>query len=616
MRKLRESLLRIPEKHWYIILPALGILLRILYLYQYSSSLLFDCAIGPDVQEYYERAVDVLNGAFFSAGIDHHAPLYSWCLAGMLYLAGGAIPLVRAFQLLLNFGGWLLFFLILRRSPGIPRKVSWTFLTLGMLYPVPIFHQSQLIAESILLPLLAGCFYFLFRSPGRGNEKFIFPAGLFAGLAGITHPLTLMFAGFLFLSCCFKRKWSRALLFAVGCALPVLPVSLYNSVQAGRPVPVQAGGGFNFYLGNNPEATGGCYLRPGAEWDRVHAEAAREAALDGSNSDKIFVGKALDFFRKSPGAATKLFFQKAFLVFHPRELISGADPEALIKETPVMQLGVRLTLPLFILAACGIAIGWRRRRGYYGMFYLLLFSMWAAQTLTVCSGRYRTAMIPAVLFFAAVAASRLKWYYTFLILLLGLSIHFAGAYGEAEAASLRGEAAYVKRDFETAKRELEFAAKRIDAPARFDNLLGSIAAQTGDFAAAEFYFRHLTEELPYRPEGWMNLANLFAGDPARQKEAEATYRTALKLTPEYADLHYNFGLFLQQAKRYDEAAQEFAETLRLLPGHAAAANGLGTVAFLSGKPEEALRYFELAARLDPQYKGNLDIARKEVEKRK
>ena len=124
-----------------------GILLRVWYLYDFSGAPNFAVAAGADVEEYFQRARELLAGVWFPAEPDIHAPVYSWFLALALKLFNGGIPGVRILQCLLNYGAWFAFYLLLR-SEGAAEKLRIGFLALGMLMPLPVFYQCELVSES------------------------------------------------------------------------------------------------------------------------------------------------------------------------------------------------------------------------------------------------------------------------------------------------------------------------------------------------------------------------------------------------------------------------------------------------------------------------------------
>ncbi len=612
-----------PERHAPLrpvfLLAAAGLVLRGIYWADYAASPLFDLAVGPDVTEYDARAREILSGIFLPRDAELHAPLYSWFLALLYRIGGGSIPLVRAVQLLLNWGAWIGLFTLLTRLRGIPRKAPLWFLALAMLYPVPFFHQAELISEALLLTLLAGmlaALHFAERSRNRLERLRRCPvAGALAGLAAITHPMSLAFLGVELLWFCRRKQFHAALLFLAGALVLILPVSAVNSACAGRPVLIQANSAFNLWLGNNPDATGSCYIRPGTQWRTLHREAEQEAAERGVTIDRVWFGRVLSFWLHHPLDTLRLVCVKAGKVWYWRELAAGADPEFLIRRSTLIRFGGVLTLPLFFFALAGVV---RERKRFLPCrhFYLLLGAFFLMQLLTVTSGRYRLAMLPAVFFFAACALVRFQWKRRWYIpaFLLAASLLLQGRdAGRAEAAALLGEAAFRKGEFIEAKRLLTQANREIDDIPRFGNLLGGIAMAEGDAAAAEHAFRRILADDPADADARMNLGNLCSALPGREQEAEEHYRRALALRPDYADLHFNYGFFLQRQRRWSEAADAFRKALECNPAHAAAYNSLGILAMEEHRFREAAECFTRAAELEPGnpgYQANREAARR------
>ena len=102
-----KALLRERETRYAALLALVGVLLRVWYLYDFSGAPNYAVAAGADVEEYFQRAKELLFGVCFPAEPDIHAPVYSWFLALALKLFNGSIPAVRILQCALNCGAWL-----------------------------------------------------------------------------------------------------------------------------------------------------------------------------------------------------------------------------------------------------------------------------------------------------------------------------------------------------------------------------------------------------------------------------------------------------------------------------------------------------------------------------
>jgi hypothetical protein len=79
----------------------------------------------------------------------------------------------------------------------------------------------------------------------------------------------------------------------------------------------------------------------------------------------------------------------------------------------------------------------------------------------------------------------------------------------------------------------------------------------------------------------------------RLDEAEASYRQAIALKPDYAEAFSNLGIALQELGRKKEAEVSYTQALALKPDFAIANHNVGVLFFESGQYNLAAKHFEL-----------------------
>jgi tetratricopeptide (TPR) repeat protein len=127
---------------------------------------------------------------------------------------------------------------------------------------------------------------------------------------------------------------------------------------------------------------------------------------------------------------------------------------------------------------------------------------------------------------------------------------------------------------------------------------GQAALRSGDVATAE---RELARAVALAPglEGpALSLAQIDRTRGRRDAEIEHA-RQAVTATPKDAAAHYVLGNALASARRLDEAEAEYREALRLHPDYAGAEENLGVLYKWRGDLRSALPHFQKALALDP-----------------
>ena len=139
---------------------------------------------------------------------------------------------------------------------------------------------------------------------------------------------------------------------------------------------------------------------------------------------------------------------------------------------------------------------------------------------------------------------------------------------------------------------------RQDAEALF--YLGNRRLESDDRTGAEACFREAVTLVPDFAEALGNLAILLE-QREQLDEAESCYRRALAIDPAMISCSSNWGNFLINRKRYPEALQACEHTLALAPARPQAWTHLGVLHASMQHEEEAERCHRKAMALDPDY---------------
>jgi len=257
--------------------------------------------------------------------------------------------------------------------------------------------------------------------PGSGNTRLPFAtAGLLFGLEMLNRPNAgIAVAGVIAGLLAVRRIRGAALLIAGAC-LALAPVVARNAIVSRQFALISSQGGLNFYIGNNPGATGQYLEVPGvraniegqADDTRKVAERAVGHALTDAEVSAYFTGEAMHWMREHPHKAVRLFVKKLALTLNARhQWLDFSYPYYAYDTGSMLWLlasGPWLLVPLGIAGlAAGAAAG--RRKDYY---VWASFAPWYACGVAVffVAERYRLPiLVPLSIGAGALLAQAPQW---------------------------------------------------------------------------------------------------------------------------------------------------------------------------------------------------------------
>ncbi len=581
-------------------------------------------AVGADVQEYDQWAREILGGGVFWTRLHIHAPLYPYLLAFLYLVCGMNLCLVRAMQLGLDLVSLVLVFAAVRLICN--RRVASILGFLWAVYLPLIYFSAELVSEVLIVFLFSALFLVwalsLQRQFGSSRWQYFLSAiaGLLLGLAAITHPLSMLFSAFFIVAVCWVRMRAscaqsaafHAAVMLLTMSLAVAPVTWRNYHVSHQFVLVQAHEGLNLYLGNNSEATGTCYIRPGKDYVRLVEWPAAEGIVGENATKKFYLRQTVAFVVAKPLCWMRLLFRKLLLTWNDSEIPSGADLPELQCLTSFMRMPLLRFGMIAPLALAGVWFSCRHRQVYPLLVPILSYSL--ALTIFVTSGRYRLGMIPSVLVAAAVAldqiifvapqrCGRKKLIGLILVLLGGVVVFLPRppriSTSMTESTRLLAEAAW--RDGKRVQAEQWLRAGLVLMPqdVAMTHLLGVVLAEDGRCAAAMECYRRVLSLDPENVKARVDLAVMLS-ETGEKKGAEEELARALEIEPDSADVWYNLGVLAEQAGDLSAALTDYRRALTFNPGFASAHLNYGVLCHKQKRHLEALEHYSVAMRLEPR----------------
>ena len=330
-------------------------------------------------------------------------PVYPLFLAATMAADPEGSFALKALQILVaTLSVWMLFKLV--KAIGWPSEVGLLAAFMMAVYP-PLVGYAVLSSPVTLETLfLLAAMLLVFEARNRNSPWYAIGAGICLGLSSMTRSPWILSVPLVMAWLAWnsadggRRRFLLPIILGAAALATMLPWGLRNARIHGSFSLAGTNGGLNFWIGNNPQATGEYVFPSSLDRDLV----LQAAGLPEPERDRFFYRQGLEFIRREPEKALELAARKLgyFLLFRPSMGSSYAQADLPVDlARSLYQLSWLILLPVAIL---GLALNRMRWKDH-----LLLLSIFASQALVAAAffagTRFRTPLEPFFLIWAAAA---------------------------------------------------------------------------------------------------------------------------------------------------------------------------------------------------------------------
>jgi hypothetical protein len=568
--------------------------IRILVLARLTASP-FLLPSNGDMHFYDEWAQRILRGQFTDHLAFYGLPGFAYLLA-LLYKLCGYGPFVPAFLLALFDAGTasLIYKISSRIFGSLPTaRIAAVLATSGWALFVPAQTYAVVLMPTSLVVFV---FWFVVWKVVEGDYALTkITAALLGLLVGLTATIiaTILFLIPLLLAAIFFKPASQTrgrirsrvalvALLSAGVIAGTTPCWSHNYFVAHDPVFLSAHSGINFWIGNNPTATGYPRFPPGLRAGQeamlqdsiTAAESAAGHSLKRGEISQFWSAQASAYIRSHPGAWLRLLLVKLSNVFNAFQY-DDLSVITLLREQWVTFPGIYFG----IVAALGLPaaiLAWRtvpRSRWIMGAITLHVLALLPVFT----TERYRLPIVPGLLIFAG----------------YGVAEFWRNASSKRFRSALAYAALLCLSVWVVSRPQTDSSLWALDA---YNS--GVRAFDSGDLAFAreklDLAYAYSAENAEINfAKGNLELAT---GDTAGAKEF---YRLALQLDPHHAGVFNNLGVLALRENDWTLAARFFEQALAQSPKDPKIYYLLANAHLNSGERDCARAEISQAISLDP-----------------
>lgn len=416
------------------------LLLKLIYLVFYAQrSPFYSTPIG-DSALYLDWARSIITGEFWRQPqqflVFYRAPLYPFLLVLPLKVFGSATLPMYLLQILLGTVNLYITYVIARRLFG--HRVGIIAIILAGLYAPLVFKETKLVSTTITISLLLLAAYFLIKASDHRPRLNWFLSGVFAGLATLTWGGIIVFVPVVFLFWLLMKprpKFQRVLLLAAGCFLAMLPATLHNLFVGNDWVLVNSNSGYTFYQGNNPAASG-TIVHPPEVYERAYdgrfptgiadqqqfdlgyasshlkptKQGEKQELVKPSEASRFWLGRALSWIGRNPGAFIRLEFNKIVLALSNYEFPSNYYLNVEQDQVPVLRIFLMPFALILALGVLGLVVTFGERDRNWPLLVLIVTTL-LILIVFYAGSRYRLPLVLPLCVFAGAGAMKLfdRW---------------------------------------------------------------------------------------------------------------------------------------------------------------------------------------------------------------